>query len=442
MSTRPIPLAAFALALAWIAVQAPAWGQSQTFAVNVGYDALDADGAPPCDVDPGGPGVDYLPNNPNNIPAPACSLRAAVVLANLTPDADTIEIDFNPIFEGTRSTFELSLKGAGEDAGLTGDLDITTPISILGEGTSGNFDITFIDGKRLGDRIFDVHPGGSLELRKTSVMNGKAGKGDADPSGGCIRAAGPVALGSVFFYRCSTPSDGGCVSVIAGGSLTGGDTTFSTCKAKGEGGGLAVRAGSATFTSATFGRNRAAVGGAIASRGDLVLRNVTADANGAKLGGGVALLGAGATTLNNCTISENGKVNLDATGNTGSFAISNSIVWGAKTDCAGTVPSAGGNLEGGASCGFTGTDDQQNQDPLLAPLDFYSQLLPTRTLGRFADEDGNLVTSPAVDHAQDAGGAPCETLDARKHSRVDLDGASVGVPGTLCDSGASELGGS
>jgi hypothetical protein len=438
MPTHPILLSALALAL--FASAAPA--RSATFVANVGYDALDADGTGVCDVDPDAPGIDYQPSNPNNDLARPCSLRAAIVLANLTPEADTITIDFNPEVDGTRSTFELSLKGAGEDAGLTGDLDITTPMSIIGEGISGNFDITFIDGKRLQDRIFDVHPSGNLELLRTSVVNGKTGKSDADPSGGCLRSAGPVALGSVFFYRCSATGDGGCVSLLAGGSLSSGNSTFSTCKAKAEGGGLALRAGSsATLLSTTLGRNRAGLGGAIASRGDLVLRNVTADANGAKLGGGLALLGAGATTINNCTISENGKVNLDASQNTGALSMSNSIVWGAATDCVGTVATAGGNLEGGSSCGFTGTNDQQNQDPLLAPLDFYSRLIPTRTLGRFQDRDGNLVISPAVDHAQDAGAAMCETTDARNRTRVDIDGANVGVPGTLCDSGASELDG-
>lgn len=432
MRTNPTLLCALALAL----VAGAGAARAAVFVANVGYDALDADGAAPCDVDPDAPDIDYQPNNPTNDLARPCSLRAAIVLANLTPEGDSIAIDFNPDRDNTVSTFELSLKGAGEDAGLTGDLDITTPISILGEGTAGNFDITQIDGKRLKDRIFDVHPGGSLELRRTSVLNGKAGK-DADPSGGCIRSAGPLSFGSVFFYRCSAPGDGGCVGLLAGGSLSAGDTIFSTCKAKGEGGGLALRAGTATFTSGTFGRNRAAVGGAIASRGDLTLRNVTADANGAKLGGGLALLGAGATTVGNCTITENGGVNLDASQNTGALSVTNTIVWGAKTDCVGTVPTGGGNLEGGTSCGFTGTNDQQSQDPLLAPIDDYGGLVPTRPPTRFVNDAGDTITSPAIDHGVDTLEA-CD-LDARKQVR----GPVLPMPVAATDSGATDyLGGS
>jgi predicted outer membrane repeat protein len=427
MRTRPTLLGVLALMLLANADAA----RAAAFVANVGYDALDADGAPPCDVDPDEPAIDYQPNNPNNELARPCSLRAAIVLANLSPEGDSIAIDFNPDRADTVSFFELSRKGAGEDAGLTGDLDITTPISILGEGASGNFDITQIDARRLGDRIFDIHPGGSLELRRVSLLNGQAGK-DADRSGGCVRSAGPLLLGSVFFYRCSAPGDGGCLSLLAGGSLSTGDTIFSTCKAKGEGGGLALRAGSATFTSATFARNRAALGGAIASRGDLTLYNVTADGNRAKLGGGLALLGAGDTTVGNCTITENGGVNLDASQNTGALSVTNTIVWGAKTDCVGTVPTGGGNLEGGTSCGFTGTNDQQSQDPLLAPIDDYGGLLPTRPPTRFVNDAGDTITSPAIDHGVDTLEA-CD-LDGRKRVRAPV----LAMALAATDSGATD----
>jgi hypothetical protein len=105
--------------------------------------------------------------------------------------------------------------------------------------------------------------------------------------------------------------------------------------------------------------------------------------------------------------------------------VTNSIVWGAPTDCVGAVPSGGGNLETLMSCGFTGTNDQQNEDPLLVPLNFYSNLIPTRSLS---------AGSPAIDHGVDTIES-CER-DARNRMRA-------GVPPdgpTFTDSGASDFG--
>ena len=430
MPIRPILLTALVLTLCAGAL--PAW--SENFVANVVRDALDVDGVLPCDV--GGPGVDYTPNIPGDALAVPCSLRAAIVLANLTPETDGILLDLNPNREGPGVTYELTLKGPGEDAGLTGDLDVTTPISITGEGTARGFEITFIDAKGIKDRIFDVHPGADLNLRQTSLQNGQTPKNDFDAgfpgelSGGCMRSAGIVTLNGVYFYRCSSSDDGGGASVI-GGTLNATNVNFGFCKAKNEGGGLEAAAGTTRLVQSTFGRNRAGTGGGIASRADLTLRNVTIDSNRAKLGGGLAVLGAGPTSISHATISENAKVNVDATQNTGALVVGGSIVWGAATDCAGTVPSSGGNLEGGNSCGFTGTNDQHGDpaldlelDPLLAPLNMYDGLVPTRTLA---------TDSPAIDHGLDDD-AGC-SLDARLKYRARRSPSGVAIS----DAGATDF---
>jgi hypothetical protein len=121
----------------------------------------------------------------------------------------------------------------------------------------------------------------------------------------------------------------------------------------------------------------------------------------------VAVLGAGTTAIRHATLAENSKVNLDATQNTGTLTVVGSILWGAAPDCAGSVPSGGGNLEGGTSCAFQSTNDQQSLDPELAPLNLYGGIVPTRTLA---------VTSPAIDHGFDDDSA-CE-LDARLKHRA------------------------
>jgi hypothetical protein len=196
------------------------------------------------------------------------------------------------------------------------------------------------------------------------------------------------------------------------------------------GGGLFVGEGAdGELMRVTFGRNSAPIGGAIATRGDLMLSNTTIDRNVSKLGvGGIAVLGAGATAIHTTTISENGAVNLDATENTGELSLSSTIVWGAETaDCMGDAPSAGGNLEGGTSCGFTGTNDQQGLDPLLGPLNNYGGLVPTRPLG---------TGSPAIDHGIDDFESQCPR-DARNQGRfrttddgvADTDAGATDFPG-------------
>src|SRR4051794_34268633 len=58
----------------------------------------------------------------------SCSLRAAVQEANFKPDADTIVLP--------AASYALGIGGSGEDAALTGDLDITSPVNIAGFGAS------------------------------------------------------------------------------------------------------------------------------------------------------------------------------------------------------------------------------------------------------------------------------------------------------------------
>ena len=416
MPTRLALLVALALLLPF-ASGAPAAGA--IYAVNLTSDAAEAlpgDGV--CDVDLVSPGEQ-------------CSLRAAIQTANELPDLDFVELD--------SAVYVLSIPGAGEDAAATGDLDVTSPIEI-----SGDFDMdgnhqTFIDGKRAKDRSFDVHPAGSLTLRRATLQNGKTAKDDFDPGfpgevsgGGCIRSAGTLALDSVFLYRCVSSDDGGCVSVI-GGSASLTSSILASCRAKNEGGGIEITAAaSALLSRVTAAGCRAGAGGAIATRSTTTtLLNLTVDGNKAKLGGGIAVLGAGAATLSSSTLSSNSKVNLDASGSSGTVTVSNSIVWGAATDCLGALVSAGGNLEGSAACGLTntGANDQQNQDPLLQPLNEFEAGVLTRPLS---------PNSPAIDHGLDAG-APCETQDAREKFRVDV--PDVGLPGVECDAGSFEFDG-
>ena len=71
------------------------------------------------------------------------SLREAITKANTNPGADVIVLP--------AGVFKITLAGAGEDANLTGDFDITDAVTIQGAGAG----ISIVDGQQL-DRVFDV----------------------------------------------------------------------------------------------------------------------------------------------------------------------------------------------------------------------------------------------------------------------------------------------
>jgi CSLREA domain-containing protein len=395
--------------LACLLLLAVAPSSAANFAATVPTDEPDAipgDGI--CDHDP------FTAGN-------QCSLRAAIQTANESAGPHTITV-FN-------QTYTLSLAGAGEDDAGTGDLDILQDITIDGAGRTS----TVVNGKGAKDRVFDVHPGARLRLVDLAVRGGKTAKEDFDPgstsevSGGCVRSRGTLELDMVLFVACASSDDGGCVSLLDG-SASIEDTIFGTCRAKGEGGALDVGADAeATLARVTIGACKAALGGAIATRGPLSLTNVTLDRNKAKGGGGaVAALDAAAVTINSSTLSNNATRTLSRV-LSARIDISNSIVWSKKGgDCDLSPVSGGGNLEGSTSCSFNVPGDQQNADPGLLALALWGGVVPTRAIGPL---------SPAVDRGLDAS---CAALDARNQDRIDL----PGVPGDeICDVGAFEFGG-
>jgi len=407
----PVLIAAFGLLLAL-----PAPLRAIDIQVTLLGDATDPNpGDGICDIDPSTPA-----------PVLECTVRAAVQTANALAGPDKILL--------REANHVLTLVGAGEDDAETGDLDVTSEITIEGPDYIAGlgYSTSFIDAKKLKDRIFDVQAGGMLTLNGVSLLFGKTAKDDFDAaapgevSGGCIRSAGTTALDEIFLFRCSSSDDGGCLSVI-GGTTTVINSIFSACRAKNEGGAVEIVApGSATLTNVAAGACQAGAGGAIAARGALTLDNSTLTINKAKRGGAAAVLGAASATITHSTLTTNGTSNL-ASETTGTVTVTNSILSGAKTDCVGPVVSGGGNLEEETSCAFTGPNDQQNQDPLLLPLAFNNTTIPVHGLAE---------TSPAIDHGLDPADA-CLDRDSIDRLRVDI--ASVGV--SVVDSGAVEFGG-
>ena len=201
---------------------------------------------------------------PNGCKAKDCSLREAVIAANASGTPATILLR-----PGKR--YVLARKGAGENAALTGDLDISSgPLTVKTEG-GGKSNQATIDANRI-DRIFDgsvtlngitlrdglvsgnTGVGGAirgdvLDLRNSRLINNTAnGQGSSlnnQGSGGAIyvNSGGELRIdGTRLKGNKATPGAGGAIFISKGGSASLFKSTLANNES-GSGGGLAIDAG-------------------------------------------------------------------------------------------------------------------------------------------------------------------------------------------------------
>lgn len=138
---------------------------------------------------------------PDGCRADDCSLREAIIAANAGASLDRISLP--------SGTFVLTLEGAGEDQGLTGDLDVTEGVALQGSGQ------TIIDAAG-ADRIFDLASPAErpilLELNRMALVHGRATASDGDPGdGGAVRARGVLQLNGVDIRYSTADGSGGAV---------------------------------------------------------------------------------------------------------------------------------------------------------------------------------------------------------------------------------------
>ena len=349
-----------------------------------------------------------------------CTLRAAVQEANATAvDPDTIQLP--------AGKYVLKLVGAFEDAAASGDLDILGPLTVTGAGAGASV----LVGKK--DRLLDVFAAG-VTLSDLTLTKGKAPKSDEDDeaTGGAIRNYGGLALERMVITRNQAFDDSGGIANVAG-TLALTDVEVSFNKVRDDAGGMDNDGGTVTLRNVTFYKNKARdEAGAFESEvgGTITGENVTISGNRAREAGGANAEQDGIVELVNATIAANkskeggGGVQNEDEGS--QFILTNSIIAAnKKQSCSGPITSLGGNLDSGASCGFSAPADQSGVgDPGLAK--------------KIADNGGATPThallpgSPAVDFADDAA---CPATDQRGLGRFD----DPSVDGTLCDAGAFEL---
>lgn len=265
--------------------------------------------------------VDAPDANPGNgqcaSAAGACTLRAAIQESNAQPGADVITLP--------AGTYNLTLTGAGEDSGATGDLDISDDLTINGGNIASATDTVISGGGSAGlrDRIIDVVGKPvipiSVRINGVTIQGGYQERGANGGGGICNHCTdtnvnGPsevpsLVLNTVVVRDNFSFSTGAGISnhgtmmidnsVIADnytpyGSPAGGIVG----QGGGMGGGLMNWGGSISILRTTISGNYAQTGGGIYNQdtfvsGIVLLTDSTVRDNVAAMGGGIYNLAIG-----------------------------------------------------------------------------------------------------------------------------------------------------
>jgi hypothetical protein len=225
-----------------------------------------------------------------------CTLRAAVQAANNVGGANTINLP--------AGTYNLTVTGANENAAATGDLDLTSSITIVGAGSGS----TVIDGQA-SDRIFDVVAGVVVSISGVTVRNGNVTTTTFTVGGG-IANNGNLTLTDVA-TNGNTAFQGAGILNNAGASLTlnGAAILGNTIAAGGTNGGGILNNGTVSANFLTVSGNSAVNqgGGILNSNGGIMmLTNTTVSGNTTQTNSTFSSAGAGIMNTNSANLTLNG----------------------------------------------------------------------------------------------------------------------------------------
>jgi len=407
-----------------------------------------------------------------------CSLREAVVAANLSSGGDEIVLP--------AGTFQLTRdETAGEPFGTLqiDDLNGGTPdaLTIRGAGmTSTSVEQTIFPDPA---GIFEASVGLTEVVVEDMTLRGGFGE-----DGACLLTYAPTAVERVTFTECRGNDDGGALMNFA--PLVVRDSVFDQNSATNDGGAL-MTFDLATITDTTFSNNTAITnGGAIMPFEELILERVTLSGNRAG-GSGGAMMSFAIVTATNCTFTDNeaGAVFPSSAGVTPSAALTNTggaihayeplrLVHATLT--ANTAADGGGVFNAyrapvspvGVATGPTAVElqativaDNTPDDCLDDP--FGTAVTPLASLGHVLDSDGSCVRAATGDQtaadpglaaladnggatethalepgspAIDAAGDDCAVATDQRGVARPMDGDENGS--SLCDVGAFEVEGS
>jgi CSLREA domain-containing protein len=376
-----------------------------------------------------------------------CSLREAITAANTDsayggcPAGSGDDIITLPA-----GYYTLTIDGTNEEDNATGDLDITSSLTINGEGEG----ITIIQGGSNStngiDRVLDTHGLHTVEINDVRIRYGRAPGISGETDGGGLRNGSNLTLNNCTVSSNSAPTSAGRGGGITNsGALTLNNSTVGYNDSSYRGGGI-YNKGNATMTlnNSTVNNNDTGDrGGGFYNLGNLTLNNCTVSGNTSDMHGGGIHTDAMALTLVHTTIASNTADNdNNGTGDGGGIYVEggtahamNTIIgrnqdWsGEAFDCSGTLTSQGYNLlEWTNGCTFTPTTgDITGVNP---------------SLGLLAENGGATRThelnsdSPAIDEIPD-GVSGCQggaSTDQRGYPRAG--GFLWG--GSSCDIGAFE----
>ncbi|QEL21066.1 beta strand repeat-containing protein [Limnoglobus roseus] len=300
-------------------------------------------------------------------PSGLVTLRSAILAANANAEDDTIVVP--------AGMYSLTIAGANEDKGATGDLDVTTNVTF-------NMTGAVVDATGLGDRVLDILAPVS-GTPPTAVINGGTFQNGAvvgplfsDGMGGGIRSSGQLTLNNVTVSQNKATGVDASGSLPTGSAYGGGiwatttlainDSTISgnTVQAGagnvisgagfGAGGGLYFESGSVQIARTRVTGNVAAAGAAVGGSEGTGENDAT--------GGGVDIESASASLTdvridNNQAVGSNNTASGDAAGGDasgGGLTVGGSSLTISQTTIDTNLAQGGNAVTSGAGAGVDG----------------------------------------------------------------------------------------
>ena len=182
---------------------------------------------------------------PNGCIQGDCSLREAVVTANLLSGPDRIVLP--------AGLYILSIAGSTSNSAAVGDLDLLDPVEIVGAGAQATVILA-----NHANRHFNIVPGVSATIRQLRLDGGRAG------IAGAILMNGELLLQDAVVSNNQATVEGGAVRSASGGHMIVQRVRFEDNLTTGDGGAIKSGSNGVTVTDSLFVGNSANDGGAIA----------------------------------------------------------------------------------------------------------------------------------------------------------------------------------